>query len=420
VSRADDILSYIRALPKWKSRVFEREYLSEYRRRYGVDLTFTGEEMALVIKKGTDVAPLKLHSTGHVALDEIFKFPAQRFGVVYGPPGGGKSSLLAEHVAQRQNDDKKFTCLWIAAESMDGIEDGYYHDILNVDMNRLDVVPTGDVPPMEELFNDLLGTNAMAAKNGAIEAHLRRYKDAIFKDYDLVIIDSSDGLSARQEYLDSKNKSRGLDNDNPGVKARKWSEGLRRIVAALDNLKSSLYVVSQTRSNIGGYGKLTDVTGGNAMKYYSSFRLAVKRGDLITKGTEANKTTIGFDRLVCIEKTKISANELKIANLPYLFGEGVDTFFGMLNACIGPIVTVKGAWHYYDGFPKNKKGIGVLQGRDNVVQFFKEDQTRIDKLENELCAYQKKINSRDVSVREENSAEAAKPDEKEEELPTNL
>lgn len=366
--------------------------------------------MALAIKKGSDVKPLVCHSTGGRDLDQIFMFPERRFGVVYGPSSGGKSTILMEHVAARQQADPKFTCLLIAAESMDGIEDRYYETHLGVDLDRLDVVPTGDVPPMEELFDFLLGSNMMAAKKGPEEAHLKRYNGAVFKEYDLVLVDSFDALSARQEYLDTKKKSRGVTNDNPGVKARKFSEALRRICAALDNLDCAMYGICQTRADIGGYGALHKVTCGEALKYYASFRLAVKRGDRIQDGTGTDAKTIGFERKVCLEKTKISGNELKVAISPFIFGVGLDTFIGDFNSAIGPIIDAKGAFYYYEGFPESgTKKKRVIQGRDNAIQFFRADPTRMARLKEELDKYYEDLALHDTGVREENPAEAIAP-----------
>lgn len=407
--KGDEIISWISEQPERKSRIFENEYLAEHRKRFNSELTFSGKEMALKIKKGSEVSPLVLRPTGSPELDQIFQFPANRVGVVYGPSSGGKSTLLIEHVAFMQSIDPKFTCLLVAAESMDGISDGYYSG-MGVDMDRLDVIETGDVPPMEELFDALLGSNKMAAKVGAVEAHLKRFEGAIFKEYDLVIIDSSDGLSARQEYLDSKNKNRGVANDNPGVKARKWSEGLRRICGALDNLDSALYIVCQTRANIGGYGALTAVTGGNAIKYYSSFRLAVKRGDPIESGPKDNKVKEGYYRKVVLEKTKISGNELQEVECPFIFGKGLDQIIGLFNASLGSVITMSGSWFYSDIFPEaGAKSKRSIQGRESAVQFLRDNESAVLELSTKLDEYEQQRHNNQTDVRVDNTAESAEP-----------
>ena len=228
---------------------------------------------------------------------------------------------------------------------------------------------------------------------------LIRHKDSLFHSYDLIVLDSADALNSRQEYVGSDNKSRGLDNDNPGVKARKWSEGLRKIVGALANCKCSLYAVCQLRSKIGQTrGKLEDVTGGNAMKYYSSFRLYVWRGDWIEEGTGENKERIGFYRKVALEKTKISANEGKIAEMPYIFGSGVDSLIGIFNTAIGPIIENRGAWFYSDLFHENGKGKRAIQGRSAAIQFFRENKPEAEKLEQAVDHYRK--NSHEYQVPE--------------------
>ena len=404
MTKQEKIIHWISKQPPRRSRIFEAEYLSEYRRKNNQELMFTGEEMSLKIKKGSEVSPVVFRTTGSAELDDIFKFPANRVGIVYGPPGGGKSSSLMEHVAAMQQIDQDFKALLIAAESMDGIADGYYKDVIGVDMDRMDVVETKDVPPMEELMNALLGKNVMAAANKAkgLEPRLKRYEGALLKEYDLVIIDSVDAIRARQVFLDSKNKTRGIDNDNPGVNARKWSEGLPQICAAVDALNSAVYGICQTRANIGGYGALHQVTGGQAWKYYSSFRLAIKRGKVIEEGTNENKRTLGYYRNVLIEKTKISGNELKSVDCPYIFGEGLDTTIGLFNACLGPIISCAGAWHYCDLFPELSSGKRGIQGRANAIQFFKSSPEATQQLQAMLDEYQHLQTTTIVDVRTEN------------------
>ena len=178
---------------------------------------------------------------------------------------------------------------------------------------------------------------------------------------DLIVVDSVAALTPKSEIEGD------MGDALPGLQARLMSQALRKLTGSITRTKSMVIFINQIRMKIGGYGNPETTTGGNALKFYSSVRLDIRRIGGIKKGDEV----IGNETRVKVVKNKV-APPFKQAEFDILYGEGISRIGEVID--IGTelnVIDKSGAWYSYNG---QKLG----QGKEKVREYLQENK--------ELCA----------------------------------
>jgi recombination protein RecA len=185
---------------------------------------------------------------------------------------------------------------------------------------------------------------------------------------DLIVIDSVAALTPKAEIEGE------MGDSLPGLQARLMSQALRKLTATIKRTNSMVIFINQIRMKIGVmFGNPETTTGGNALKFYSSVRLDIRRTGAIKKGDEV----IGSETRVKVVKNKV-APPFKAADFDILYGEGISREGEILD--LGSncgVVEKSGAWYSYEG---NRIG----QGKDNAREYLREHSDMAHEMENKV------------------------------------
>ncbi|MFZ9036364.1 MAG: recombinase RecA [Francisellaceae bacterium] len=273
-------------------------------------------------------------STGSIGLDValgIGGLPKGRVVEVYGPESSGKTTLTLQVIAECQK--KGGTAAFIDAEHA---LDPVYAEALGVNLDDL-IVSQPDTGEQALEITDMLVRSAAV---------------------DVVIIDSVAALTPKAEIEGD------MGDSHMGLQARLMSQALRKLTANIKRSNTLVIFINQIRMKIGVmFGNPETTTGGNALKFYASVRLEIRRGSPIKKGDEI----LGNETKVKVVKNKVSP-PFKQAEFDILYGEGTSLEGELIDLGVANNLLDKaGAWYSYNG---NKIG----QGKDNVRTYFKENQ----------------------------------------------
>ncbi len=281
-----------------------------------------------------EVMPIEAISTGSLGLDlalGVNGLPKGRVIEIYGPESSGKTTLTLHAIAECQKAGG--VCAFIDAEhALDVI----YAKNLGVDVDNLLV----SQPDYGEQALEILET---VVRSGAV---------------DLVVIDSVAALTPKVE-IDGD-----MDDQQVGVQARLMSKALRKITSIMNKMGTTVIFINQIRMKIGmtGYGSPETTTGGNALKFYSSVRLDIRRIATLKQGEES----IGNRVKVKVVKNKV-APPFKQAEFDVMFGEGISKMGELIDYGVKlDIVDKAGAWFSY-GDTK------IGQGKENSKVFLKDN-----------------------------------------------
>jgi recombination protein RecA len=185
---------------------------------------------------------------------------------------------------------------------------------------------------------------------------------------DLIVIDSVAALTPKAE-LEGE-----MGDSLPGLQARLMSQALRKLTATIKKANCTVIFINQIRMKIGVmFGSPETTTGGNALKFYASVRLDIRRTGSIKKGDEV----IGNETKVKVVKNKV-ASPFKTAEFDILYGEGISRLGEVLDLGVASnIIEKSGAWFAY-------KGEKIGQGRDNSREFLKENPLLATEIENRV------------------------------------
>ena len=274
--------------------------------------------------------PIESISTGSLGLDlalGIGGIPKGRVVEIYGPESSGKTTLTLHAIAECQRQGG--ICAFIDAEHA---LDVTYAKNLGVDTDNLLV----SQPDFGEQALEILET---VIRSGAV---------------DLVVVDSVAALTPKVE-IDGD-----MDDQQVGVQARLMSKALRKITGILHKMNTTVIFINQIRMKIGmtGYGSPETTTGGNALKFYSSVRLDIRRIASLKQGEEV----IGNRTKVKVVKNKV-APPFKVVEFDIMFGFGISKMGEIIDYGVKmDIIDKAGAWFSY-----NDSKIG--QGKENSKQF---------------------------------------------------
>ena len=289
--------------------------------------------------------PIEAISTGSIGLDlalGINGIPEGRVIEIYGPESSGKTTLALQVTAECQK--KGGVCAFIDAEHA---LDVMYARNLGVDIENLLV----SQPDYGEQALDIVET---IARSGAV---------------DLIVVDSVAALTPKVELEGEMN------DQQVGVQARLMSKALRKLTGVLHKMNCTIIFINQIRMKIGtmGYGSPETTTGGNALKFYASVRIDVRKIATLKQG----ESQIGNRVKAKVVKNKV-APPFRQAEFDIMFGEGISKEGELVDYGVKlDIIDKSGAW-----FSFNDVKLG--QGRENVKQKFKEEPELALEVENKI------------------------------------
>lgn len=283
-------------------------------------------------------------STGSLGLDlalGVGGLPRGRIVEIYGPESSGKTTLALHVVAQMQKTGG--TCAYIDAEHALDIQ---YAQRLGVDLADLLISQPDTGEQALEICDALV-------RSGSV---------------DMVVIDSVAALTPQAEIEGEMGEAL------PGLQARLMSQALRKLTSSIKRTNTLVVFINQIRMKIGvSYGNPETTTGGNALKFYSSVRLDIRRVGAIKKGDEV----IGSDTKVKVVKNKV-APPFKTAQFDILYGDGISPEGEVIDMAVElNLMQKSGAWYSYQG---NKIG----QGRDNAREYLKTNPEILSEIENKI------------------------------------
>ena len=289
-----------------------------------------------------EIEPINAISTGSIGLDlalGINGIPEGRVVEIYGPESSGKTTLALQITAESQK--KGGICAFIDAEH--ALDIGYAKN-LGVDVENLLV----SQPDYGEQALDIVET---LARSGAI---------------DLIVVDSVAALTPKVEIEGEMN------DQQVGVQARLMSKALRKITGVLHKMNTTIIFINQIRMKI-GYGSPETTTGGNALKFYASVRIDVRKIATLKQG----ESQIGNRVKAKVIKNKV-APPFRQAEFDIMFGEGISKEGELVDYGVKlDIIDKSGAWFSYED-------IKLGQGRENVKQKFKEEPELAMEVENKI------------------------------------
>lgn len=272
-------------------------------------------------------------STGSLGLDialGIGGLPRGRVIEIYGPESSGKTTLTLHAIAEMQKQGG--TAAFVDAEHA---LDPVYAEKLGVNIDDL-LVSQPDTGEQALEITDML------VRSGAV---------------DIVVVDSVAALTPKAEIEGE------MGDSHMGLQARLMSQALRKLTANIKRSNTLVIFINQIRMKIGVmFGNPETTTGGNALKFYASVRLDIRRIGAIKKGDEI----LGNETRVKVVKNKV-APPFKQVEFDILYGEGISREGEVIDMGVqANIVEKSGAWYSYNG---NRIG----QGKDNVRNYLKEN-----------------------------------------------
>ena len=295
-------------------------------------------------KKDEDMGNVDVYSTGSLGLDialGIGGLPKGRVVEVYGPESSGKTTLTLHVIAEAQKMGG--TCAFIDAEH--ALDPGYAKKLgVNIDELLISQPDTGE--QALEIADTLVKSEGI----------------------DLLVIDSVAALVPRAE-LEGE-----MGDSLPGLQARLMSQALRKLTSSISKTNTMVVFINQLRMKIGVmFGSPETTTGGNALKFYSSVRLDIRRIGAI----KDKDNIIGNQTRVKVVKNKM-APPFKQVEFDIMYGEGISKIGEIIDLGVqADIIDKSGAWYSY----KDEK---IGQGRENTKQFLRDNPALLEEIETRI------------------------------------
>jgi recombination protein RecA len=303
-----------------------------------------GKGSIMRLGAGEVVDAIEVVSTGSLGLDialGVGGLPRGRVVEIYGPESSGKTTLTLQVVAEMQKLGG--TCAFIDAEHA---LDAQYAQKLGVNLQEMLISQPDTGEQALEIVDALV-------RSGSV---------------DLVVIDSVAALTPKAE-LEGE-----MGDSLPGLQARLMSQALRKLTGTVKKTNTMVIFINQIRMKIGVmFGSPETTTGGNALKFYCSVRLDIRRTGSIKRGEEV----IGSETRVKVVKNKV-APPFKTAEFDILYGEGISREGEVIDLGVeAKIVEKSGSWYAY-------KGEKIGQGKDNAREFLRENPDIALEIENRV------------------------------------
>lgn len=307
-----------------------------------------------IMRLGDDkVEDVQVISTGSVTLNlalGVGGYPRGRVIEIYGPESSGKTTLAIHAMAEVQKQGG--IAAIIDAEHA---FDRFYAEKLGVDTNNLLIAQPDSGEQALEIADKLISSAAV----------------------DLIVVDSVAALTPKAE-IDGD-----MGDNKVGLQARLMSQALRKLTATINKTQTTCIFINQLREKIGVmFGSPETTTGGNALKFYASVRLDIRRVSQIKEGDEI----IGSQVRVKVVKNKV-APPFKKAEFDLMFNEGISRSGEIVDLGVAKgIVQKSGSWFSYDGQK-------LAQGRDAVKKLLQENPDLADEIEAKIMGNGKDVES---------------------------
>ncbi len=289
-----------------------------------------------IMRMGDDAAQIDVDviSTSSIGIDAalgIGGIPRGRITEIYGPESSGKTTLALHIIAQAQQNNG-YAAFIDAEHALDPV----YSANLGVDLDELLISQPDTGEQALEILEALVRSGAL----------------------DVIVVDSVAALVPRAE-IDGE-----MGDSHMGLHARLMSQALRKLTGIIKKSNTAVIFINQLREKVGvSFGNPEVTTGGRALKFYSTVRIDIRRGESIKKGQEI----IGSRTKVRIMKNKM-APPFKTAEFEMIYGEGISKTGDLLDTAVDlDIIKKSGSWFSYDG-----ENIG--QGREKVKDYMDENQ----------------------------------------------
>lgn len=308
-----------------------------------------------VLRKGTSVPKIEKIPSGIISLDTILSggWPRRRVVELYGPPGSGKSTIATMAMAEAQKQG--LACLYIDLERT---YDPAYAGLLGVDSEKV-LAPTFDSG--EEAID-------------GVEFLISNWKDIsgnldLPKELGVVVIDSVAALLPQAE-VDSD-----IGEAHVGLLGRLMSRVSRKFTPLLDRANVCMMYINQLRATINSapFAPKTTTTGGNAIQYYASLRVDVRRIGQIKSGDDV----VGCAVRIMLNKDKVAGNEAKSCEVEMYHGKGISKIADVIAISEERgLITKRGAWYHW--------GDRKFQGRDGLKKHLFDNPTELEALTQEV------------------------------------
>ena len=308
-----------------------------------------------VMKLGDEaVIQTEAISSGSIGLDialGVGGYPKGRVIEIYGPESSGKTTLTLHAIAECQKSGG--VAAFIDAEHA---FDRFYAEKLGVDINELIISQPDHGEQALEIADNLI-------RSGAVDA---------------VVIDSVAALTPKSEIEGE------MGDSKMGLHARLMSQALRKLTGSISKTNCTVFFINQLREKIGVmFGNPETTTGGNALKFYASVRLDIRRSTQIKNG-EAE--VMGNKTRVKVVKNKV-APPFKTAEFDILYGEGISKIGEIIDLGVNyEIINKSGSWFSYGD-------TRLGQGRDSVKTLLEDNPELTDELESKIMNTLKELNS---------------------------
>ena len=293
-----------------------------------------------------NIEDIPVISTGSIGLDKalgVGGLPRGRIIEIYGPESSGKTTLSLTAIANAQKEGLQ--CAFIDAEHALDIQ---YAKNLGINVEDLLVSQPDTGEQALEIVDMLVSSGSV----------------------DLIVVDSVAALTPKAEIEGE------MGDSHMGLQARLMSQGLRKVTGIAKKSNTTIIFINQIRMKIGVmFGSPETTTGGNALKFYASVRIDIRRIGAIKKGEDV----IGNETRAKVIKNKVAPPH-KEALFEIIYGEGISKIGEIIEVgAENNIIEKSGSWYSYNG---SKLG----QGKENVKDFLKDNKTICDEIEGKIKA----------------------------------
>ena len=310
---------------------------------------------------------IKVIPSGSLTLDEalgVGGYPRGRIIEIYGPESSGKTTLTLHAIAEAQKQE--LTCAFIDAEHA---FDPSYAKKLGINLDELIISQPSSGEEALEIADTLV-------RSGAV---------------DVIVVDSVAALVPKAELEGA------MEDNQMGLQARLMSKALRKLTGSVSKTNCTVFFINQIRMKIGiMFGSPETTTGGNALKFYASVRLDVRRTAQIKDKDEA----VGNETTVKVVKNKV-APPFRNAKFEIIYGEGISKIGEIIDLGVDlNIIEKSGSWYSY-----NSQRIG--QGKENVKEYLKANPELLNEIETKIRAnFSDPLNANDEEVIKEINEES--------------
>lgn len=291
-----------------------------------------------------EIEDIEVIPTGSLNLDialGVGGYPKGRIVEIYGPESSGKTTLAIHAIAECQKQGG-----FAAIIDAENAFDRSYAEALGVDLSKLWISQPDTGEQALDIAENLIRSSAM----------------------DLIVIDSVAALTPKGEIEGDMGENR------VGLHARLMSQALRKLAGIINRTKTTCIFINQLREKIGAYGNPETTTGGNALKYYASVRLDIRKSTPIK---DADGEVIGNLTKVKVAKNKV-APPFRRADFDIMFGRGISKVGEIVDVGADlDIIRKSGSWYSYED---TKLG----QGRDKAIEILNENPDLLELIENQI------------------------------------